>query len=475
MTAGVIVSVAPPYGGILMTDPKILAARFPGDFTFGVATAAYQIEGSTKADGRKPSIWDAFSNMPGRVHNRDNGDIACDHYNRWEADLDLIAEMGVSAYRFSLAWPRIIPEGTGRINEQGLDFYDKLIDGLKARGIKAFATLYHWDLPLALMGDGGWAARSTAYAFQRYAKVVMARLGDRLDSVATFNEPWCSVWLSHLYGEHAPGERNMEAALAAMHHTNLAHGLAVEAIRHVTPNVPVGLVLNAHSVIAGSDSAEDSAAAERAFDFHNGAFFGPVFKGEYPASLMSALGDRMPKVEDGDLAVINQKLDWWGLNYYTPMRVLADTAEGAEFPATQPAPFVETAVTDIGWEIYAPAMKLLVEDLYRRYDLPECYVTENGACDNTDIGADGTIDDTMRLDYYVEHLGVVADLARDGYPMKGYFAWSLMDNFEWAKGYQMRFGLVHVDYQTQVRTIKQSGKWYRDLAAQFPSGNHAPA
>jgi len=190
---------------------------------------------------------------------------------------------------------------------------------------------------------------------------------------------------------------------------------------------------------------------------------------------MSALGDRMPKVEEGDLAVISQKLDWWGLNYYTPMRVLADTAEGAEFPATQPAPFVETAVTDIGWEIYAPAIKLLVEDLYRRYDLPECYVTENGACDNTDIGADGTIDDTMRLDYYVEHLGVVADLARDGYPMKGYFAWSLMDNFEWAKGYQMRFGLVHVDYQTQVRTIKQSGKWYRDLAAEFPKGNHAPA
>ncbi|TWF52035.1 GH1 family beta-glucosidase [Neorhizobium alkalisoli] len=454
-----------------MTDSRSLASRFPGDFLFGVATASYQIEGSTKADGRKPSIWDAFSNMPGRVHNRDNGDVACDHYNRWESDLDLIKDMGVEAYRFSIAWPRIIPEGTGRINEKGLDFYDRLIDGCKARGIKTYATLYHWDLPLALMGDGGWAARSTAYAFQRYAKVVMARLGDRLDAVATFNEPWCSVWLSHLYGLHAPGERNMEAALAAMHHTNLAHGLAVEAIRHVTPNVPVGLVLNAHSVIPGSDSTEDKAAAERAFDFHNGAFFGPVFKKEYPASLLEALGGRMPAVEAGDLEIIGQKLDWWGLNYYTPMRVTADTTEGAEYPATKAAAFVSKTVTDIGWEVFSPAMKSLVEELYRRYDLPDCYVTENGACDNTGI-VNGEIDDQMRLDYYVDHLSVVADLIKDGYPMKGYFAWSLMDNFEWAEGYRMRFGLVHVDYETQERTIKKSGKWYRELAAQFPKGNH---
>jgi beta-glucosidase len=457
-----------------MTDPKTFAARFPGDFLFGVATAAFQIEGATKADGRKPSIWDAFSNMPGRVFNRDNGDVACDHYNRFEADLDLIKEMGVEAYRFSIAWPRIIPDGTGRVNEKGLDFYDRLIDGCKARGIKTYATLYHWDLPLTLMGDGGWTARSTAYAFQRYAKVVMARLGDRLDAVATFNEPWCSVWLSHLYGVHAPGERNIEAALAAMHTTNLAHGLAVEAIRHVTPNVPVGLVLNAHSVIPGSDSAEDKAAAERAFDFHNGAFFGPVFKGEYPASLTEALGQHMPKVEEGDLAIISQQLDWWGLNYYTPMRVTHDASEGAAYPAVQGAPFVSEAVTDIGWEIYAPAMKSLVEDLYRRYDLPDCYVTENGAAYNMEP-AGGEIDDQPRLDYYVDHLSVVADLVSDGYPVKGYFAWSLMDNFEWAEGYRMRFGLVYVDYETQERTIKKSGKWYRELVSQFPAGNHKSA
>lgn len=455
-----------------MSDPKILAARFPGDFIFGVATASFQIEGATKEDGRKPSIWDAFSNMPGRVYGRHNGDVACDHYHRLDEDLDRIKAMGVSAYRFSIAWPRIIPEGVGRVNEKGLDFYDRLVDGCKARGIKTFATLYHWDLPLALMGDGGWTARSTAYAFQRYAKVVMSRLGDRLDAVATFNEPWCSVWLSHLYGEHAPGERNMEAALHAMHYTNLAHGLGVEAIREVTPNVPVGLVLNAHSVIAGSESTEDKAAAERAFDFHNGAFFGPVFKGEYPPALLEALGDRMPKMEEGDLATISGKLDWWGLNYYTPMRVADDAARSGDFPWAKDAPPKSDQKTDIGWEIYAPALKLLVEDLYRRYDLPEMYITENGAAYNMGVGADGEVDDQPRLDYYADHLSVCGDLITDGFPLRGYFAWSLMDNFEWAKGYQMRFGLVHVDYETQVRTIKKSGKWYSALASEFPKGNH---
>jgi beta-glucosidase len=445
-------------------NPVLLAGRFPADFVFGVATAAYQIEGATRVDGRRPSIWDAFSKMPGRVNDGDTGDIACDHYNRLEQDLDLIQSLGVTGYRFSIAWPRIVPEGTGRINEKGLDFYDRLLDGLKARGIKAYATLYHWDLPLTLMGDGGWTARSTAYAFQRYAKVAMARLGDRIDAVATFNEPWCSVWLSHLYGVHAPGERNIEAALAALHVTNLAHGLAVEAIRHVAPNVPVGLVLNAHSVIAASDGAEDKAAAERAFSFHNGVFFDPVFKGDYPQDFMAAYGDRMPVIEAGDLAIISQRLDWWGLNYYTPMRVAHDASPEAAFPAVTGAPPASDARTDIGWEIHAPAMGSLVETLYARYELPQCYVTENGACDNTGL-VDGVVDDRMRLDYYWQHLSVTADLIGKGYPIRGYFAWSLMDNFEWAEGYRMRFGLVHVDYETQARTIKASGEWYRALAS----------
>ncbi len=456
-----------------MIDPKTLAQRFPGDFLFGVATASFQIEGASKADGRKPSIWDAFSNMPGRVHNRDNGDVACDHYNRLEEDLDLIQSLGVQAYRFSIAWPRIIPEGTGPINEKGLDFYDRLVDGLKARNIKAFATLYHWDLPLSLMGDGGWTARSSAHAFQRYAKTVISRLGDRLDAVATFNEPWCSVWLSHLYGIHAPGERNMDAALHAMHYTNLAHGLGVSAVREEYPNLPVGIVINPMHIYPGSDSAADQEAGERAFDFHNGAFFGPIFKGEYPQRLLSALGHRMPKVEAGDMAIISQKLDWWGVNYYTPMRVCDDPTPSAEFPATVNAKPVSDIKTDIGWEVFPQALGDLIRTLNERYSLPDCYITENGACYNMGV-ENGVVDDQPRLDYISDHLAVTAELIKEGYPMKGYFAWSLMDNFEWAEGYKMRFGIVHVDYDTQVRTIKKSGHWYSELAHAFPKGNHKP-
>ncbi|OLP61149.1 beta-glucosidase [Xaviernesmea oryzae] len=447
----------------LKTDPKTLAARFPADFIFGVATASFQIEGAAKADGRKPSIWDAFSNMPGRVFGRHNGDVACNHYNRLEDDLDLIKSLGVDAYRFSIAWPRIIPDGTGPINEKGLDFYDRLVDGCKARGIKTFATLYHWDLPLTLSGDGGWTARSTAYAYQRYAKTVIARLGDRLDAVATFNEPWCSVWLSHLYGIHAPGERSMDAALHALHFTNLAHGLGVQAIREERPDLPVGIVINPMHVIPGSDSAADRAASERAFDFHNGVFFGPIFKGAYPERFLSALGERMPEIEDGDLDIIHQPLDWWGINYYTPMRIADDPREGAEFPATVPAPPVSQVKTDIGWEVFAPALGDCIRTLNARYDLPACYITENGACYNMSV-VDGIVDDQPRLDYIADHLAVTADLIAEGYPMKGYFAWSLMDNFEWAEGYRMRFGIVHVDYDTQVRTIKKSGEWYQALA-----------
>ncbi|MDB5555272.1 MAG: bglSch [Rhizobium sp.] len=454
-------------------DPKKLAARFPGDFVFGVATAAFQIEGATKADGRKPSIWDAFSNMPGRVHNRDNGDVACDHYNRLDEDLDLIKEMGVEAYRFSIAWPRIYPDGTGPLNEKGLDFYDRLVDGCKQRGIKTFATLYHWDLPLALMGDGGWTARSTAHAFQRYAQTVIRRLGDRLDAVATFNEPWCSVILSHLYGIHAPGERNMQAMLYAAHYTNLAHGLGIEAIRAEAPKLPAGIVYNAMSVIPASESAEDKAAAARAEDFHNGLFFGPVFKGEYPQAVLGAFEPIMPKIEEGDLKIISQKIDWWGLNYYTPLRVAHDPSPEAVFPATIQAPFVHPEKTDIGWEIDSSGLSHVVRDLYGKYDLPDCYITENGAAYNMGVGSDGKVDDQPRLDYYVDHLSVTSDLIKEGFPMRGYFAWSLMDNFEWAEGYKMRFGLVHVDYETQVRTVKKSGKWYSKLAQEFPKGNHA--
>ena len=465
-------------------NPAEIAARFPDDFTWGVATAAYQIEGATRTDGRGPSIWDAFSNMPGRVYEGHNGDVACDHYNRWESDLDLIAGMGVSAYRFSIAWPRILPQGRGAVNPKGLDFYDRLIDGMIERNIKVFPTLYHWDLPLALAGYGGWTDRDTAEAFAEYTSVVVRRLGDRIDALSTFNEPWCSTYLSHWIGIHAPGERSIEAALAAVHVTNLAHGLGVQAARAERSDLPMGIVLNAQSIFSASDSAEDLAAAERSFQFHNGVFFGPMFNGAYDAELESALGDSL-RIQNGDLDIINQPLDWWGFNYYFPAVVKHDpdskadlTGVGAmgEFDASPDAASrflrlkslpatTSNERTDMGWEIRADGISHLLRQVYDRYDnLPPVYITENGACYNMGPDKNGSVNDQPRLDYIADHLNELAGSLEDGIPLKGYFAWSLMDNFEWAEGYKMRFGIVHVDYETQERTIKASGHWYSDIA-----------
>ncbi len=445
-----------------MASTKDLAQRFPDDFLFGVATAAYQIEGATREDGRKPSIWDAFSNMPGRVYKGHNGDIACDHYHRWESDLDLIKSLGAEAYRFSIAWPRILPDGRGAVNEKGLDFYDRLIDGMVARGLKVFPTLYHWDLPLTLAGDGGWTARSTAEAFAEYAEIVVRRLGDRMDALATINEPWCICHLSHLYGIHAPGETSREAFAAAVHTLNLAHGMGTQAACAARPDLPMGIVINAHSVYPESTSQEDGDAAERAFEFNNGIFFSPIFNGTYHPDVLEAFGGMM-EIRDGDLDIISQPLDWWGLNYYTPLRVKNDPAPDADYPRAEtipPEPGPE--LTDIGWEVYEDGLSDLMKDLYRRYSLPPVYITENGACYN-DEPVNGTIDDTRRIDYLAKHFGAMADAKDAGVPVKGYFLWSLMDNFEWAEGYRMRFGIVHVDYDTLVRTPKNSAFWYRDL------------
>ena len=476
------------YDPALLADPAVLGRRFPAGFTWGVATAAYQIEGATREDGREPAIWDAFSNMPGRTFEGHNGDVACDHYHRMEDDLDLIASLGVGAYRFSIAWPRILPLGRGAVNEKGLDFYDRLLDGLRARGIKAYPTLYHWDLPLALAGYGGWTDRDTASAFADYARIVTARLGDRMDAIATFNEPWCSTYLGHWIGKHAPGERSIDAALAAVHVTNLAHGLGVEAIRAEASDVPAGIVINAQSIYAASDGEADRAARERAFQLHNGVFFDPIFRGAYPDQLMDALGDRL-KVRDGDLETIRQPLDWWGLNYYFPGTVEAADPDaeagsvggaggpdpkaaaasvaadaGHRFLASRTVPTTGTDVrTDIGWEIEPDGFTHLLTELYERYDLPPVHVTENGACFNMGPGPDGEVDDAPRVAYLSAHLDELADLIEGGIPLRGYFCWSLMDNFEWSEGYAMRFGIVHVDYETQKRTVKRSGAWYRDL------------
>ncbi|MHA7777498.1 GH1 family beta-glucosidase [Roseibium sp. M-1] len=445
-----------------MSSPNDLSQRFPRDFLFGAATAAYQIEGAATEDGRKPSIWDAFSKMPGRVYQGHSGDVACDHYHRWENDLDLIRSLGVDAYRFSIAWPRILPDGRGQVNEKGLDFYDRLIDGMVARGLKVYPTLYHWDLPLTLAGFGGWTDRDTADAFADYTEIVVRRFGDRMDALATINEPWCICHLSHLYGIHAPGEKNTEAFAAAVHTLNLAHGKSAQAARAVRPDLPTGIVINAHSVYPASETAADRQAAERAFQFNNGIFFQPIFEGSYPDGVLEAFGEAM-KIRDGDLETINQKLDWWGLNYYTPLRVRTAASPETNFPQADtvpPAPGPD--LTDIGWEVYEKGLSDLLKDLHARYPLPDCYITENGACYNDGL-VDGVVDDRRRIAYLEKHFGAVADAMDAGVPVKGYFLWSLMDNFEWAEGYRMRFGVVHVDYDTQVRTLKNSALWYREL------------
>jgi beta-glucosidase len=446
-------------------DIKTLANWFPKDFTFGVATASFQIEGATKQGGRGPSIWDAFSHMPGRVFQEHNGNVACDHYNRWEADLDLIASLNVDAYRFSIAWPRVMPLGRGQVNAEGLDFYDRLIDGLVERDIKVFPTLYHWDLPLALMGYGGWTDRDTADAFAEYTSIVVRRLGDRIDALATFNEPWCSSYLGHNTGIHAPGEQSLDAALAATHVINLAHGKSVLAARAERSDIQMGVVLNSLSTYAASVDPKDVAAAERYFQFHNEIYFGPMFAGKYGDQFMEAYGDKL-RMQTGDLEIAHQPLDWWGYNYYCPETVKHDPNPTAEFPACITVPSTTSNVrTDIGWEIKSEGLTNLLTQAYDRYDLPPCYITENGACFNMGLDDDGSVHDEPRRAYLEDHIGTVADALDAGIPMMGYFAWSLMDNFEWAEGYQMRFGIVHVDYDTQIRTVKDSGKWYAGLCA----------
>lgn len=438
------------------------ALHFPSDFLFGVATAAYQIEGAASKDGRGPSIWDTFSHQPGKVLGGDTGDVACDHYHLWEQDLDLIASLGVDAYRLSIAWPRIYPQGDGPLNQPGIDFYSRLLDGCKARNIKTYVTLYHWDLPQALADKGGWTNRSTAEHFARYAETIVKLLGDRIDSISTFNEPWCSSILSHLHGVHAPGTKDLDTTLAVIHGQHRAHGLAVQAMRAVRPDLPVGIVLNTQAIRPASDSAADKAAAARHHNFNNGLFLDPLFNGRYPDEVIEALGRRFPQNWEDDLVSIHQPLDYWGLNYYTPEYISDSINPQAHYPTTRGVSQENVKRTDIGWEIDASAMLEMMLHLYATYDLPPCYITENGAAYNQGV-VDGAVDDQPRVDYLEQHLQAASDAVQQGVPLHGYFAWSLMDNFEWAEGYSMRFGLVHVNYETMQRTLKKSALWYRDL------------
>ncbi|MFC9271632.1 GH1 family beta-glucosidase [Streptomyces zhihengii] len=456
-----------------MTKPIDLAA-LPHDFAWGTATSAYQIEGAVAEDGRSPSIWDTFSHTPGKIDNDDHGDTACDHYHRWREDIALMKELGTNAYRFSAAWPRVVPGGDGPVNDRGLDFYDRLVDGLLEAGITPSLTVYHWDLPQALQGRGGWPERDTAHHLAAYAGALAERLGDRVTQWATLNEPLCSAWIGHLEGRMAPGVSDLPTAVRASYHLLLGHGLAAQAIRAAAPGAQVGIVNNLSTVTPASDRPEDVAAARRMDGHTNRWWLDPVHGRGFPEDMVELYGVDLP-VRDGDLETIGGGLDWLGLNYYFPAVVADDPAGPAPYARQVRRPGVPR--TGMDWEIEAEGIETLLLRLTEEYGARKLYVTENGSAYPDVVGADGTVDDPERADYLLSHLAACASAARKGAPLAGYYAWSLLDNFEWAYGYDKRFGLVHVDYKTQARTVKGSGRGYaeviREHRAALESAHHA--
>lgn len=432
---------------------------FPDHFRFGVATSSYQIEGAVNEDGRGESIWDRFATQPGRILNGDTGAVACDHYHRWQEDLDLIRDLGVHAYRFSVAWPRVLPAGTGRVEQRGLDFYDRLVDGLLEREVEPHVTLYHWDLPQALEDRGGWRNRDTAHAFADYAAVLSERLGDRPVTYSTLNEPWCSSLLAHYIGEHAPGIRDLRAALSAAHNLLLGHGLALEAIRAAAPGVSAGIVLNFSPAYPASDSGEDAEASRRHDGFFNRWFLDPLFRGSYPEDMLELYGAAVPEIGEGDMAVISRPLDFLGVNFYNRAVIRHD----AEAPLGYVQQRAAGEYTAMNWEVHPPALTDLLLRLQRDYKPEALFVMENGAAFEDELTADGRVHDEARRSYLERHIRAALTALQGGAGLQGYFAWSLLDNFEWAYGYSKRFGLVHVDFDSQKRTLKDSALWYRDF------------
>jgi beta-glucosidase len=439
---------------------------FPEGFLWGAATAAYQIEGAVHEDGRGPSIWDTFSHTPGAVAGGDTGDVATDHYHRYLEDADLLSMLGLSAYRFSVAWPRIQPNGRGPANAAGLDFYDRLVDALLARGVAPVVTLYHWDLPQALEDAGGWPVRDTALRFAEYAELVHAALGDRVDLWTTLNEPWCSANLGYMSGRHAPGRRDAGDALAAMHHLLLGHGLAVRAMRQqARADQRFLITLNLSPIVPASDDPADLAAAHRLDGLQNRSYLDPVLRGSYPADVVQANrgASDWGFVHDGDLDLISQPIDMLGVNYYFPLRVAADpTAAGnPEQPGSAGIRMLPPRgpLSEMGWESSPGSLTDLLVRLHSDYGIP-LVVTENGAAFPDVLEPDGQVHDPARQAYLEAHIAAVHEAITRGADVRGYFAWSLLDNFEWAEGYAKRFGLVHVDYTTLARHPKDSAHWY---------------
>ena len=441
-----------------------LAAAFPPDFLWGAATAAYQVEGATHEDGRGQSIWDTFSATPGKVHHGDTGDVADDHYHRYQEDVDLMARLGLAAYRFSIAWPRILPQGRGSVNAKGLDFYERLVDALLAKGIKPFATLYHWDLPQTLQDEGGWAKRETAYAFADYAEIVAKRLGDRVAGWITHNEPWVVSYLGNGVGVHAPGLKNVQTAVDVGHHLLLSHGLAVPRLRAlVTPSTQVGITLNFTPVYPADERPETARDVALADSFNVRWFVEPLFRGSYQDQFFANLGVNPPPIEAGDMATISTPIDFLGVNNYFRWVVRGQEQQPRANAYEIVAPIPGACYTDTGWEIAPQGLGDLLVRLHRDYNVPSLYVTENGAAFKDEWNGEEVVSDPRRVSYLHDYIQAVGESIRQGAPVKGYFVWSLLDNFEWAEGYNKRFGIVYVDYPTQKRIPKESSQWYASL------------
>jgi beta-glucosidase len=446
---------------------------FPQQFLWGAATSSYQIEGATREDGRGESIWDRFAATRGKVEDGSNGDLACDHYHRYRDDVRLMRSLGLKAYRFSIAWPRIQPTGRGRPEPRGLDVYSRLVDQLLEAGITPFATLYHWDLPQALQDEGGWPARATAEAFVEYASVVGRALGDRVKDWITHNEPWCAGLLSHQRGLHAPGLTDFRAALAASHHLLLSHGWAVPALRRESPGARVGITLNLTPAVPASPRAEDHDACRRFDGYFNRWFLDPLHGRRYPADMVAdyvAAGhlppDGLTVVKSGDLDAIAAPCDFLGVNYYNRAVVRSDrTWEGLPRAELEPlAPGAE--FTEMGWEVYAEGLFQILTRVHLAYGPRRIYVTENGASYGVGPDTEGRVRDEARIRYLRDHFLAARRAIDAGVPLAGYFVWSLLDNFEWDRGYTQRFGIVWVDYETQARTPKDSALWYRRVISE---------
>jgi beta-glucosidase len=443
---------------------EIARSDFPEDFRWGVSTSAFQIEGAWDEDGRGPSIWDDFTRVPGAIRNGDTADRACDHYHRLDEDLGLLSRLGVDAYRFSIAWPRVVPEGRGAVNPAGLDFYERLVDGLLARGVEPWATLYHWDLPSALEAAGGWPDRSTVDAFVAYADVVSRRLGDRVKRWITHNEPWCAAFKGYMEGVFAPGRRDWAAATAAAHHILLSHGRALPVLRANAAGARCGLSLVLNAARAASASEADRAALVRHDGLNVRWYMDPLHGRGYPADVLAALGPAAPPVRDGDLEAIAAPTDFLGVNYYFN-EVVADDPGSTAPLAWKIVEEDGVERTGFGWEVHPAGLTDLLVRLHRDWGAGPIAITENGATYPDIVGADGRIDDPARLSYIRRHVAALREARARGVPVEAHFVWSLLDNFEWAEGYDKRFGLFHVDFPTGERRIKASGEWFAGFLA----------